>query len=113
MLEAIVFLMGVGLLGYILVWWYQYEVVIDGEATVHLQSEHEHFHFHVDLPPNMDVQPGDTVHILNLPELEDGRTRNGELSYTSPVRLHKASWLNRHLIKSSSILEVSEIVDHP
>jgi len=96
-----------------LVYWYRAEQVIDGEATVHLQSEHEHFHFHVDLPDTMTVQPGDTLHILSVPDdLDDGRT-DGERTYTSAVRLHKASWLQRHLTKTSSLMEVVELVDHP
>lgn len=97
---------------YGLVRWYRYEEIIEGEGTVHLQSEHEHFHFHVDLPPHMDVQPGDTLQILSLPDLPDGRT-DGEISYRSPVRLRKASWLQRHLIRTSSLIEVNEIVEHP
>lgn len=92
--------------------WYEREVVSEGEATVHLQSEHEHFHLHVDLPPNMEIQPGDTLHILTMPEVEGGRTQ-GEITYTSRVRLHKASWLRRTLVKRSSLVEINELVEHP
>lgn len=92
--------------------WYQYEVVIETEGTVRLQSEHQHFHLHVDLPPNITIEPGDTVHILNVPELDTGRT-DGEVTYESAVRVYKASWLQRHLIKNSSLIEVNELVDHP
>lgn len=95
-----------------LIHWYRREEIIDGNATVRLQSEHEHFHLHVDLPPTMDVQPGDTLQILAMPELPEGRT-DGEMTYHSPVRLHKASWLQRYLIKNSSLIEVNEIVEHP
>lgn len=91
--------------------WYGHEVVSEADATVHLQSEHEHFHLHVDLPPNMEIQPGDTLHILSLPPV-DGQT-DGEITYPSRVRLHKASWLKRNLIKRSSLIEVNEIVEHP
>ena len=92
--------------------WYQREDVIETDATVHLQSEHEHFHFHVDLPPHLTIQPGDTVHILEVPDLGDGRT-DGAMSYQSRVRLHKASWLQRHVTKRVSLVEVNELVDHP
>lgn len=112
-MQLLLILLVLGVLIVALVRWYQYEVIVDGEATVHLQSEHEHFHLHVDLPEHMTVEPGDTLHILNIPPLENGRTREGEMSYQSPVRLHKASWLSRYLTKSSSIVEVSELVDHP
>lgn len=92
--------------------WYRREEIIEGNAQVHLQSEHEHFHFHVDLPPDMDVQPGDTLQILSLPHLPEGRT-DGEVTYDSPIRLRKASWLQRYLIKNTSLIEVNEIVEHP
>lgn len=107
----IVVLLAVVLYG--LMFWYRHESVQEGQGTVHLQSEHEHFHLHVDLPNHMQIQPGDTLHILKMPELDEGRTEQGELSYDSPVRLHKASWLSRILTKSSSLLEVNELVDHP
>lgn len=94
-----------------LVRWYRQEVISEGDATVHLQSEHEHFHLHVDLPPGMEIQPGDTLEILSLPQVE-GETR-GEISYPSRVRLYKASWLRRKLVKSSSLIEINELVDHP
>lgn len=98
---------------FVLVRWYQFERVIDAEATIRLQSEHEHFHFHVDLPPHLEIEPGDTLHILSVPDdLDAGRTE-GELTYTSGIRLHKASWLQRQLTRTSSIVEVSELVDHP
>lgn len=100
---------GVGALG--LRRWYRREETREAVATVHLQSEHEHFHLHVDLPPDMEVQPGDTVEILSLPPVE-GET-HGEISYTSQVRLRKASWLKRNLIKRSSMLEINELVEHP
>ncbi|MGJ3238540.1 MAG: hypothetical protein ACFE0Q_07520 [Anaerolineae bacterium] len=94
--------------------WYRYEVIHEADATIHLQSEHEHFHFHVELPDHLTIQPGDTLHILSVPEheLDAGRT-DGEISYQSRIRLHKASWLQRHLTKTSSLIEVSELVDHP
>lgn len=92
--------------------WYRREVVTEGDATVHLQSEHEHFHLHVDLPPNMEIQPGDTLEILSIPQTDHGRT-HGEMSYPSRVRLYKASWLKRHLIKRSSLVEINELVEHP
>lgn len=95
-----------------LIQWYRHEKIIEGNATVHFQSEHEHFHLHVDLPPTMEVQPGDTLHILSMPSLPEGRT-NGEVTYNSPIRLQKASWLQRYLIKNSSLIEVKEIVEHP
>ncbi|MEO1286330.1 MAG: hypothetical protein AAFV93_01075 [Chloroflexota bacterium] len=91
--------------------WYHYEVVLETTATVHLQSEHEHFHFIVDLPDHLKIQAGDTLHILQVPDLENGRTESGEMSYESPVRLTKASWLQRHLIRSSSMVEVAELLD--
>ncbi len=104
-------LLVVAVAGYALWQWYRYETVIDTQGTVRLQSEHEHFHLHLDLPDNLEVLPGDTVHILEIPNLEDGRTDGGEMSYESPVRLHRASWLNRHLIKTSSIVEVTELIE--
>lgn len=94
-----------------LAFWYRYETVQEAEATVHLQSEHEHFHLHVDLPSHMQIQPGDTLHILDVPQLEDGRTRDGEMSYTSRIRLRKASSLARLLIRKSSMVEVAELLD--
>ena len=95
----------------VLLRWYQHEVINETEATVHLQSEHEHFHIHVDLPAGMEIQPGDTLQILTMPKIE-GQT-NGEITYTSPARLYKASWLRRNLVKQSSLIEISELVDHP
>jgi hypothetical protein len=94
-----------------LVMWYRHEVIIDTEATVRLQSEHEHFHMHVELPPDITIQPGDTVHILSVPDLDTGRTEDGEMSYHSKVRLHKASWLQRQLTKNSSLVEVTELLE--
>lgn len=95
-----------------LVQWYRHTDVIESEANVQLQSEHEHFHLHVDLPPNMKIQPGDTLEILSMPTLQEGRT-DGEMAYNSRVRLQKASWLQRKLVRSSSLIEVKEIVEHP
>ncbi len=100
-----------GLVG--LVQWYRHIDVIEREATVHLQSEHEHFHLLVDLPPDLKIQPGDTLQILSMPTLEEGRTAGGEVTYNSRIRLQKASWLQRYLIRSSSMMEVKEIVEHP
>jgi hypothetical protein len=94
-----------------LAFWYRYETVQEAEATVHLQSEHEHFHLLVDLPKHMTIQPGDTLHILDVPELKNGRTADGEMSYTSRVRLRKASSLARLLIRKSSMVEVAELLD--
>lgn len=91
--------------------WYRHEVAMEGDGTVHLQSEHEHFHLHVDLPPGMEVQAGDTLEILSLPKI-NGQTQ-GELVFPSRVRLFKASWLRRTLIKRSSLLEINELVEHP
>ncbi len=91
--------------------WYARETTQRGTATVHLQSEHEHFHLHVDLPPTMAIQPGDTLIIASLPDVQ-GET-HGEISYTSDVELHKASWLRRTLVKRSSLVEIGELVDHP
>lgn len=95
-----------------LYWWYRQTTVLEGDATVHLQSEHEHFHMHVDLPRHMEIQPGDTLNILSMPKLEMGHTV-GEISFPSRVQLTKASWLNRFLVKNSSLMEVVELVDHP
>ncbi len=95
-----------------LYWWYRQTKVVEGEAVVHLQSEHEHFHMHVDLPPHMQIQPGDTLDILSMPKLEMGRTA-GEISFASRVQLTKASWLNRFLVKNSSLTEIVELVEHP
>jgi hypothetical protein len=92
--------------------WYNRETVSEADATVHLQSEHEHFHMHVDLPPQMEIQPGDTLQILSLPDVRGGRTE-GEISYPSRVRLFKASWLRRNLVMNSSIVEINELVEHP
>lgn len=97
--------------GAALVSWYRRETVREADATVHLQSEHEHFHLHVDLPPDMEPLPGDTVHILASPPV-DHETR-GEISYPSRVRLFRASWLRRNLVKSSSLVEIGELVEHP
>lgn len=91
--------------------WYTRETMLHGMATVHLQSEHEHFHLHVDLPSAMEIEPGDTLIIETMPEVA-GET-HGEITYTSPVQLHKASWLRRNLVKRSSLVEISELVDHP
>lgn len=97
----------------LLIVWYRYTVTVEEEATIRLQSEHEHFHLHVDLPPHATILPGDTVEILKMPDLETGRTDGGEVTYESRVRIHKASWLQRVLIKNSSLIEVNELVDHP
>jgi hypothetical protein len=96
----------------LLLWrWFEHETHSEGEGTVRLQSEHEHFHLHVDLPTGMEIQPGDTVEILSLPNVQ-GHT-HGEIVFSSPVRLTKASWLRRTLIKRSSLIEVNELVEHP
>ncbi len=105
----IVLLLGVA--GAALARWYRSEVVHEGDALVHLQSEHEHFHLHVDMPPNLEIQPGDTLHVLTVPQ-DHGQTA-GELTYPSRVRLYKASWLKRNLIKRSSLAEINELVEHP
>jgi hypothetical protein len=97
--------------GYLLWRWFERETLREGEGTVRLQSEHEHFHLHVDLPPGMEIEPGDTVEILHLPTVS-GPT-HGEIVYSSPVKLYKASWLRRTLIKRSSLVEVNELVEHP
>lgn len=104
-----VLLSGAGAVG--LTRWYQREVTHEADATIRLQSEHEHFHLHVDLPPELEVQPGDTVEILAPPPVA-GET-HGEITYPSRVRLRKASWLKRNLIKRSSMLEINELVEHP
>ncbi|NJN17779.1 MAG: hypothetical protein HC822_16655 [Oscillochloris sp.] len=97
--------------GYGLWRWFESETLIEGQGTVHLQSEHEHLHLHVDLPIGWQIEPGDTVEIVDLPNLQ-GYTQ-GEVVYNSPVRLLKASWLRRTLIKRSSLVEVNELVEHP
>lgn len=65
--------------------WYRRETIHEGEALVHLQSEHEHFHLHVDLPPGLEIEAGDTLEILETPQ-RNGQTA-GEISYpmTLPV----------------------------
>jgi hypothetical protein len=108
-------LLGVSLIGlaaYGLWRWYEREVLTEGDGLVRLQSEHEHFHFHVDLPKGMEVQPGDTLEIVSLPSTDGGRTL-GEITYPSRIKLYKASWLRRNLIKQSSLVEVNELVEHP
>ncbi|MBS1964765.1 MAG: hypothetical protein JST60_02945 [Chloroflexi bacterium SZAS-1] len=100
-----------GVAGVVLGRWYRREVMHEGDALVHLQSEHEHFHLHVDMPPELEIQPGDTLHVLNVPQ-SYGQTP-GELTYPSRVRLYKASWLKRNLIKRSSLAEINELVEHP
>jgi hypothetical protein len=107
--QAILFLLA-ATAGVTLARWYAREVIAEAEALVHLQSEHEHFHLHVDLPPGMEVQAGDTLQILSMPQIAQ---TNGELTYASRVRLYKASWLKRNLIKRSSIVEINELVEHP
>jgi hypothetical protein len=98
--------------GAYLLWrWYERETLSVTEGTVRLQSEHEHFHLHVDLPSGLEIQPGDTVEIVDMPNVQ-GHTQ-GEIVYTSPVKLYKASWLRRTLIKRSSLVEVNELVEHP
>jgi len=92
--------------------WYQREVLTEGDGSVRLQSEHEHFHMHVDLPPGMEIQPGDTLEVMTMPRLPAGQTE-GELVFNSRVRLYKASWLRRVLTKQSSLIEVNELVEHP
>ena len=94
------------------VWlWYRRETVLEGDGVVHLQSEHEHFHLHVDLPPGMEIEPGDTLEILTVPKTH-GQT-NGEITYPSRVRLTKASSLRRELVRRSSLVEINELVEHP
>jgi hypothetical protein len=97
--------------GALLLLWYRRETTAEGEALVHLQSEHDHFHLHVDMPPGMEIEPGDTVEVLTVPQTH-GQTE-GEISYPSRVRLTKASWLRRTLVKRSSLVEVNELVEHP
>lgn len=91
--------------------WYRRERVLEGEGVVHLQSEHEHFHLHVDLPPGMEIEPGDTLEILTVPQTR-GQT-HGEITYSSQIRLTKASSLRRELVKRSSLVEINELVEHP
>jgi hypothetical protein len=67
---------------------------------------------HVDLPPSLEIEPGDTLHVLTMPTIPHSQT-DGEITYQSPVRLYKASWLRRNLVKSSSLIEVNELVEHP
>lgn len=110
-MRALLVLLALGAAGAALAHWYRRETVREGDATVHLQSEHEHFHLHVDMPPGMEIQPGDTLELLSAPQL-GGETR-GELSYPSRVRLYKASWLRRTLVKRSSLAEINELVEHP
>ena len=100
-----------GVIGAALVSWYRREVMHEGDAMVHLQSEHEHFHLHVDMPAGLEIEPGDTLHILNIPQ-DHGQTP-GEITYPSRVRLYKASWLRRNLVKRSSLAEINELVEHP
>lgn len=92
--------------------WYNREVLTEAQATIRLQSQHEHFHFHVDLPPGLQIQPGDTLEIETIPPLPDGRT-DQEIVYPSQIKLWKASWLRRNLIRRSSIVEINELVEHP
>lgn len=110
-MKRLLILLALCLTGVALARWYRRETVCEGDATVHLQSEHEHFHLHVDMPPGMEIQPGDTVELLTVPQL-NGET-HGELSYPSRVRLYKASWLRRTLVKRSSLAEINELVEHP
>lgn len=91
--------------------WYRRETIHEGEALVHLQSEHEHFHLHVDLPPGLEIEAGDTLEVLETPR-RYGQT-TGEISYASRVRLIKASSLRRELVRRSSLIEVKELVEHP
>lgn len=91
--------------------WYRREKVVEGEGLVHLQSEHEHFHLHVDLPPGMEIEPGDTLEVLTVPQTR-GQT-HGEITYPSRIRLTKASSLRRELVKRSSLVEINELVEHP
>jgi hypothetical protein len=108
LLSAIV----IGVLAAVLWRWYERETVSEAEGTIRLQSEHEHFHMHVDLPPSLEIEPGDTLHVLTMPEIPHSQT-DGEITYQSPVRLYKASWLRRNLVKGSSLIEVNELVEHP
>ncbi|MEN9933765.1 MAG: hypothetical protein RLZZ387_344 [Chloroflexota bacterium] len=98
-------------LGAVLYSWYRRETMSEGDALVYLQSEHEHFHLHVDLPAGMEIEPGDTIELLTVPQTH-GHTP-GEVSYPSRVRLTKASWLRRTLVKRSSLVELNELVEHP
>lgn len=91
--------------------WYRREKILEGEGVVRLQSEHDHFHLHVDLPPGMEIEPGDTLEILTVPQTH-GQT-HGEISYSSRIRLTKASSLRRELVKRSSLVEINELVEHP
>lgn len=109
MLRLMGFMLG-GAGAYGLTCWYRHEQVREGDAVVHFQSEHEHLHLHVDLPSGMEVEAGDTLEILSRP---DRAYTDGEVSYSSRVRLRKASWLRRNMIKRSSLIEVKEIVEHP
>ncbi len=111
-MRTILSLVAAGAAGAVLFRWYRREVVMEANAQVHLQSEHEHFHLHVDLPPGMQIQAGDTLEIVTMPETEAGRT-HGEMTYTSPIRLYKASWLKRVLTRRSSLVEINELVEHP
>lgn len=97
---------------YLLIQWYNREVVHEGEGTVRLQSEHEHFHLHVEMPHGLQIEPGDTVEILSMPDVPNSQT-HGEVTYASRIRLYRASWLRRNLVKASSIVEVKELVEHP
>jgi len=90
--------------------WYTHEYVREATVPVQWQSEHAHLHLHVELPPDMEPKAGDTLEILQLP---GQMYTDGEETYTSDVRLHKASWLRRQVIERSSLMEVKEIVDHP
>lgn len=110
-MRTVIGLGAVTVAGWALWRWYNQETLREGEALVRLQSEHEHFHLHVDLPDGMEIEPGDTVEIISMPNV-NGHT-HGEIVYRSPVRLFKASWLRRTLIKRSSLIEVNELVDHP
>ena len=111
MKRSLVGMLALGAGAAVLVRWYSRETVHEAEATVHLQSEHEHFHLHVDLPPELEPLPGDTLHILADPPVVS--ETHGEVSYPSRVRLFRASWLRRNLVKSSSLIEMSELVEHP
>lgn len=102
-------LLGAG--AYLLWRWHESEIVTEFEGMVHLQSEHDHFHMHVDLPPGFTIEPGDTIEILEMPNLQ-GHTQ-GEVSYPSRIRFHQSSWLRQMLIKRSSLVELNELVEHP
>lgn len=102
----------VGAVAMALARWYVREVSTEGQAMVRLQSEHEHFHLHVDLPAGMEIEPGDTVEVLDMPDVPAAETQ-GEIVYGSRVRLTKASWLRRVLVKRSSLVELNELVEHP